>query len=544
MTNWQVKGIKGIGLIGVLAGALVAGGLSGVARAACWQSDPVFDGTVGAMARVGTTLYVGGHFTHVNGIEVNGIAKWDGTSWSALGTGLGDAPYVALLAVDSSGNLYAGGSFGNAGNSYTFNVAKWDGMTWLALGGLIGEVWALVVDSGGNLYAGGKLFWAGNYVAKWDGTSWSAVGTPLGDGTYVLALAVDSRGTVYAGGDLWAGADFLGYLAKWDGTRWSALGTGMQGMVRALAVDSSDNLYMGGDFIFVRKWDGTSWSTLGAGFDDGVKSLALDNSGNLYAGGNFIWTGDGPANRVAKWDGTSWWALDKGLGGDVRALAVDSSGTVYAGGSFLTAGGKPSANFAEFQPPCPACNNVGGARNITIKPKVIVGKINDWFFGNLRIDGEFISATAFDVLNPLENGARVLIKNAAGITKVDVTLASGAFNEPLPYGGKTRRGWTLDAGGTEWTFRDATRSPANEKVKITKMVIQDRSDEAPNQVKVNIIGRRGHYPIVVEDMPIQVTVVLGGQDASLAGQCGETVFAPADCSFNAARDKLTCKQAR
>jgi hypothetical protein len=318
----------------------------------------------------------------------------------------------------------------------------------------------------------------------------------------------------------------------------------MQGMVRALAVDSSDNLYMGGDFIFVRKWDGTSWSTLGAGFDDGVKSLALDNSGNLYAGGNFIWTGDGPANRVAKWDGTSWWALDKGLGGDVRALAVDSSGTVYAGGSFLTAGGKPSANFAEFQPPCPACNNVGGARNITIKPKVIVGKINDWFFGNLRIDGEFISATAFDVLNPLENGARVLIKNAAGITKVDVTLASGAFNEPLPYGGKTRRGWTLDAGGTEWTFRDATRSPANEKVKITKMVIQDRSDEAPNQVKVNIIGRRGHYPIVVEDMPIQVTVVLGGQDASLAGQCGETVFAPAGCSFNAAGNKLTCKQAR
>ena len=59
------------------------------------------------------TLYVGGRFRSAGEVMANNIAKWDGSSWSALGTGLNFA--IHALAVDASGNVYAGGEFWKAG---------------------------------------------------------------------------------------------------------------------------------------------------------------------------------------------------------------------------------------------------------------------------------------------------------------------------------------------------------------------------------------------------------------------------------------------
>jgi hypothetical protein len=44
-----------------------------------------------------------------------GIAKWDGTSWYALGSGLNNV--ANALAFDSSGDLYVGGTFVIAGTN-------------------------------------------------------------------------------------------------------------------------------------------------------------------------------------------------------------------------------------------------------------------------------------------------------------------------------------------------------------------------------------------------------------------------------------------
>ena len=167
--------------------------------------------------------------------------------------------YVYALAFDASGNLYAGGDFTTAGDVSAKNIAKWDGISWSALGsGMNSYVFALAVDASGNVYAGGNFATAGgvsaNYIAKWNGTAWSALGSGM-DST-VYALAVDASGNLYAGGSFTtAGNVSANNIAEWDGSSWSALRGGMSNSpsppkshVRALVVDASGNLYAGGFF--------------------------------------------------------------------------------------------------------------------------------------------------------------------------------------------------------------------------------------------------------------------------------------------------------
>ena len=201
-----------------------------------------------ALAVSGGTLYVGGYFTTAGGSAANCIAQWNGSSWSALGSGFsgGDqyGPFVYALAVSGS-TLYAGGDFTTAGGSAANNIAQWNGSSWSALGsGISGSgnnppyVYALAV-SGSTLYAGGNFTTAGgttaNGIAQWNGSSWSALGSGISVGNNpvayraVYALAV-SGSTLYAGG--WfttAGGSAANYIAQWNGSSWSALGSGMSG---------------------------------------------------------------------------------------------------------------------------------------------------------------------------------------------------------------------------------------------------------------------------------------------------------------------------
>ncbi len=150
-----------------------------------WVSMGGFPGTSGSvetLATNGVDLFVGGHFAAAGNVVANHIAKWDGSTWSALGTGMDDG--VLALAVNG-GDLYAGGMFTTAGGVTANGIAKWDGSTWSALGsGMDRWVKALAV-SGGGLYAGGFFTTAGgvtaNHIAKWDGSAWSALSSGMDD---------------------------------------------------------------------------------------------------------------------------------------------------------------------------------------------------------------------------------------------------------------------------------------------------------------------------------------------------------------------------
>jgi hypothetical protein len=337
-------------------------------------STGTFRGYVYALAASGTNLYAGGQFTTAGGVAANYIAKWDGSTWSALGQGMSAGlyryGYVLTLAVSGT-NLYAGGDFTNAGGMSANYIAKWDGSSWSALGsGMSGSspyvtcVCALAV-SGTNLYAVGDFTNAGgvaaNRIAKWDGSTWSALGSGIGPNSYINALAVSGT-NLYAGGQFTtAGGVPANCIAKWDGSAWSALGWGIGGFspsVSALGV-SGTNLYVGGAFTRagevatanIAKWDGSAWSALGSGIDNSnlnVLTLAVSGT-NLYAGGDFTTVSGVAANHIAKWDGSAWSALgpSSGMNNNVTALAVSRT-NLYAGGVFTTAGGVPVNYIAKW----------------------------------------------------------------------------------------------------------------------------------------------------------------------------------------------------
>jgi hypothetical protein len=70
-------------------------------------------------------LYVAGGFTTFNGIVANHVVSFDGSSWSALGSGLGPTQNT-ILSIDAfQGSIYAGGAFTTAGGVAANHIAKW-----------------------------------------------------------------------------------------------------------------------------------------------------------------------------------------------------------------------------------------------------------------------------------------------------------------------------------------------------------------------------------------------------------------------------------
>ena len=316
---------------------------------------------------------------------------------------------INASAIDSNGNIYVGGnsisSISNPNgvsssngllNTYNY-IAKWDGTTWSAVGsGLSGTVNAIAIDASNNVYAGGSFTSLGdgttaNRVAKWDGTTWSALGNGVG-GITVNAISIDSSNNVYVGGNFITLGDgtTANRVAKWDGNTWSALiGGGINGVgnssdnaVNAIAIDSSNNVYVSGIFTRlgdgttvanrVAKWSGSAWSAVtGSGINGvggTVNAIGIDASDNIYVGGIFTRLGDNTtvANRVAKWNGSAWSALTdasgvNGVNNTVSAIAIGSSNTVYLGGAFTTLGNGTAANrIVKWIPSTSSWSTVGG----------------------------------------------------------------------------------------------------------------------------------------------------------------------------------------
>jgi trimeric autotransporter adhesin len=177
-------------------------------------------------------LYVGGKFDTIGNISAEHIAKWDGSTWMPVGTGINNE-YVTNLMVYNN-ELYAGGAFTNAGGVPVNNLAKWNNSIWSDVGGGIsganGGAISTMEIYNGELYIAGGLDHAGGqpmvYITKWNGSTFSDVGGGLGfAGGSPDALKVYGNKLVL-GGYFGTGL-FQNQAGSWDGANYESLGTGL-----------------------------------------------------------------------------------------------------------------------------------------------------------------------------------------------------------------------------------------------------------------------------------------------------------------------------
>ncbi|MCU0864642.1 MAG: hypothetical protein MUC36_12665 [Planctomycetes bacterium] len=341
------------------------------------------NGAVRALAVLGTgELVAGGDFTTAGGVPVASLARWDGNSWSPLGSGVSASnPFwsaVSALAI-ANGDLIVGGGLSQAGGAPARQIARWNGATWAPLGNGVsgGQVYAIAVAPNGDIIAGGNFSAAGGSIvggvlvgavsaqgiARWDGTAWSSLGT-FGSSTVVNTLLFQTNGNLAAGGRFTGGPSGATVM-EWNGTTWSMVGNGLGSQpadpVLSLAQRPNGNLVAGrrlggGSLIqldLVQEWDGTSWSSLGSGIvqqsiDETVDTVLVLPNGDLVAAGRFAAAGGQPTRNVARWNGLNWAATSQGTDGPIFALATLPNGDLVAGGNFSVIGGTQARRVARW----------------------------------------------------------------------------------------------------------------------------------------------------------------------------------------------------
>ncbi len=99
----------------------------------------------GQMAVYQGHLYVGGLIDINSGNAGHALMRWDGMTWSSVGSGVQDETggYGQLIRVDDlevhNDLLFASGGFSYAGNVSTDGVATWNGSEWCSVGGTFGD---------------------------------------------------------------------------------------------------------------------------------------------------------------------------------------------------------------------------------------------------------------------------------------------------------------------------------------------------------------------------------------------------------------------
>ncbi len=153
----------------------------------------------------GPELVVGGSFTSLGGVSCQRIARWNGTQWAAFGAGMAGGGNVSVSGLasldDGTGTgslLVAGGWFATAGGQPVQGLARWNGTTWESIGGgLTYSFGTALVSSlatydagdgrGAALYVGGYFSAAGGtssrYLARWESCGGDAQTFCYGDGS-------------------------------------------------------------------------------------------------------------------------------------------------------------------------------------------------------------------------------------------------------------------------------------------------------------------------------------------------------------------------
>ena len=322
---------------------------------------PSNSGSVGSVGTWGTKLVVTGNFYRNGSVLVPGILLYDGAQWSTIGepwdaamSGPGPGDVTDMRAW--GGQLIVAGMFGLVADLDHFDedpgIAAWDGTHWSALGSGLGGTQIWLGEYQGDLIAAGWLTAVRptgsiQKVARWNGTTWSAIGTGAPD----FATSIQQFRT-----DLFIGSTDIPGIFRWNGSTWSAVPGAEQGTSVFALGTTTDSLVAGGQFDGstgmpspnVAFWDGTAWRAAGAGVNSFVYATTTWN-GRVVIGGQFTASGAAPLPGVAIWDGASWQPLGSNVE-EVERLRV-IQGELYASGDFKLPDGSTVETVARYVGP-------------------------------------------------------------------------------------------------------------------------------------------------------------------------------------------------
>lgn len=350
-------------------------------------------------------LFVCGSFININGVSANGLARFDGSTWAALGSGVNLSAGNSVTAIKClNGNVYASGFFNQIGGVSSSGLAQWNGSAWSSLptSGLIlglssnfcafnGELYVAALASPTGINGTTRVFKlnqtgiqqlggvfnsdvtslrivnntltaagyfteiAGqpvNNLAVWNGSSWTNEGQGLN--FVVTDIASTDRFTL-AGGNASVPGDAVDYrhVALKTTNEWKSSGLGMSNWVECIRTNGSD-VYAAGYFTDagglrskVVRWNGLGWDTLNGGMILGtVRELAVYRD-TLYAGGDFSDPTTFAPHYIIRWNGTVWEPVPNGVNYRVWALEVFND-ELYVGGDFSATGTGPANNLAKF----------------------------------------------------------------------------------------------------------------------------------------------------------------------------------------------------
>lgn len=312
-----------------------------------------------------------------------------GLTFTSIGLPPTDPLSAVIYSYNGSSNIIiaAVNSVGRGANSNSVTVNGILGWTALPaiddnlLNGLNGTIYCSVKDTNGNIYfAGDNVYINGsgntnNCIAIWItvNQTWTYIDFPIINGYIVFAMAIDSNNNIYIGGNfINFDVQQYNYIAKFNSftTSWENLddGTspGVDNIVYAIEIDANDDVYVGGDFV--------------------------------NAGGSVT-----NINHIAKWNaaGLTWNSLagttSNGVSSTVYAIAIDSTGNVYVGGLFSNADSTILVkNIAYWNKNAETWNALGSNPNQGTNGKVSTIAIQP-STNNIYVGGEFTNSGGITV---------------------------------------------------------------------------------------------------------------------------------------------------
>jgi len=304
--------VGGTGLIGGIGHGLASWDGSAWDSVGCGTSY----GEVKCFAVYNNELVIGGGFFQMGSNSFNvvpntdGIAAWNGSQWHALGIS-GANNTVSALEV-YNGELYAAGRFTTIGGVNCNRIARWDGTSWKSVStGLTGGMpWVFTLRVfNGELYAGGMFYYAGgvpaNGLARWNGIQWDSVGAGVAGWPFSMEVDTLHNNLIISG-------NFANYdttmgigICAWDGTKLLPIGTGLNSTSSSVAfynnylIATKPTPTQTPQDTIIAYWDSISWRPITTG--NKIINALISYNNELYAGGFFDTIGGQAIPYIARY---------------------------------------------------------------------------------------------------------------------------------------------------------------------------------------------------------------------------------------------------